>query len=281
MKIIITGAKGMLGHALMEVFSHENPLGWDLAELDITNQGDTMEKLTAQKPDVIINAAAYTNVDKAEEEKELAFKVNAQGVKNLALAASAAGATLVHYSTDYVFDGTNQKGYKEEDVPSNPVNAYGASKLAGENEMLSLIKEGKLKGYILRSSWLFGPDGKNFVQTIISLYENNSQIKVVNDQWGKPTYTKDLAKTTRQIIENDSQSGVYHIVNEPPTNWYEFTKEIIQIKFPGEPAKEIIPVDSSQFPRPAKRPNFSVLLNTKIPPLRSWKDALAEYIPLI
>jgi len=280
MKTIIIGAGGMLGHALMTTFAQEQPLGWDLAEIDITKADDVMSKISSEKPELIINAAAYTNVDKAEEEKDLAFRVNARGVENLAKAAAKIGATLVHYSTDYVFGNNKKEGYSEEDVPKNPLNVYGDSKLAGEQEILDyslLTTHYSLKYYLIRSSWLFGPDGKNFVQTIINLSKTQPQLKIVNDQWGKPTYTKDLAKATRKLIDNNYQFGIYHLVNEPATNWYEFAKEIISL-YDNHSQSKIIPVSSEKFPRPAKRPSYSILLNSKGPTMRPWKEALAKYI---
>lgn len=281
MKIVIIGAKGMLGHALMNTFRKFNPMGWDLDDLDITNQSQVRKKITALKPNLIINAAAYTNVDKAQEETDLAFKVNARGVRNLALAAGEIGAMLIHYSTDYVFSGDSPEGYKESDTPKQAVNIYGESKRAGEIEMLSLMNANKVKGYLIRSSWLFGPDGKNFTQTIISLYKTSPELKVVNDQWGKPTYTFDLADATKKLIDNRYQFGIYHLTNEPKTNWYEFAKGIVAIKFGNDSQKQIIPVDSQAFPRPAKRPRYSILLNTKGPKMRPWKKALKEYIPTL
>lgn len=284
MKTIIIGAGGMLGHALMEAFAQYKPLGWDLQEIDITQEQDVMTKINGEKPELIINAAAYTNVDKAQTEKELAFKVNAQGVKNLAQAARQNNAILMHYSTDYVFGNEKKEGYTEDDKPEHPVNIYGESKLAGEQKLLVYTLNPKpypLKYFLIRSSWLFGPDGKNFVQTIVNLAASNPELKIVNDQWGKPTYTKDLAKATKELIDNDYQFGTYHLVNEPATNWYEFTKEILAIKNKNQSQTIIIPVSSNEFPRPAKRPYRSILLNTKGPKLRIWQEALKEYVPTL
>ncbi|MBI3335189.1 MAG: dTDP-4-dehydrorhamnose reductase [Candidatus Portnoybacteria bacterium] len=281
MKILVTGSHGMLGHAVMETFKDQNPIGWDKKDLDITSKEQVSEKIGRLKPQVIINCAAYTNVDKAEQEKELAFKVNAEGVKHLALAASRVGAILVHYSTDYVFEGKKRKGYTENDIPSNPVNIYGSSKLEGERAILDLrFKIYDLRYYLIRTSWLFGPYGENFVQMIIKLIENNSQIKVVDDKWSKPTYTIDLAKATRALIEDKPPFGSYHLVNEPTTNRYELAKEIVRLKLANDLQNkpEILPVSSDKFPRPAKRPRYSILINKKRPRLRAWKEALEEYL---
>ena len=262
----------MLGHALQEIFREYFPTCWDIQDLDITNENDVHEKIANLKPQVIINSAAYTNVDKAEEEKELAFQVNAQGVKNLIEAARKINATLVQYSTDYVFEGKKEEGYTESEVPLNPVNIYGASKLEGENELQKYNNY-----YLIRSSWLFGPYGKNFVQTIINLYIAQPQLKIVNDQFGKPTYALDLARATEALLNNERPFGIYHLVNEPATNWYEFAKKIVESKF-SKVRKEIIPVSSEKFPRPAKRPHYSILLNTKRPLLRPWAEALKDYL---
>lgn len=270
----------MLGHAIVGELKDWRSIGWDIKELDITNEREVLAKIGKLKPQMIINCAAYTNVDKAEEEKGLAFKVNAEGVKNLAKAAVKTGAILIHYSTDYVFDGKKKEGYTEDDIPSNPVNIYGASKLQGEEELFLASKNLKLKTYLIRSSWLFGPNGKNFVQTIINLLTTNSQLRIVNDQHGKPTYTKDLAKSTKQLIEEKAPFGIYHLVNEPATTWYEYAKEILKLsKFHFDSSySKILPVSSDGFPRPAKRPPYSILLNTKRPLLRPWKEALEDYL---
>lgn len=282
MRLLITGANGMLGHAIMEAFKDWQPIGLDKEKLDITDEKAVLERMGKLKPQIIINCAAYTNVDKAEEEKKLAFKVNAEGVKHLALAASRVGAILVHYSTDYVFDGKKKEGYSEDDIPQSPVNVYGESKLAGEQELQRTVL---CKFYLIRTSWLFGPHGKNFVRTIIELNENNSQLKLVRDQWGKPTYTKDLTKATRKLIEDKAPFGIYHLVNESATNWYEFAKAIIS-SLPqtvyGNKKKGInlLPISSDESPRPAKRPSYSILINTKRPLLRPWGEALNEYLTM-
>lgn len=277
MKTIIIGAQGMLGHALMDVFAPSHPQGWDFKELDISNKSATLKKIIEYKPELIINAAAYTNVDKAEEEKETAFQVNFQGIQNLVEASGEVGSMLVHYSTDYVFGNEQKEGYREDANPKDAINVYGQSKRAGELAVEGGIKQG-LKAYLIRSSWLFGPDGKNFVQTILNLYEAKPELKIVTDQWGKPTYTPDLADATKKLIDNYYQFGIYHLVNEPATTWYEFAKTIITIKYNNHSHKSILPVSSDQFIRPAQRPHYSILLNTKGPIMRPWKEGLEEYI---
>ncbi len=262
----------MLGRSMQEIFADDNPTCWDVDNLDIVNEEEVTKKIKDLKPRIIINCAAYTNVDKAEEEKENAFKVNAIGVKNIVNIARLINAIVIHYSTDYVFDGEKKEGYSENDIPLNPINAYGASKLQGEKELMNYDNH-----YLIRTSWLFGPYGKNFVQTILNLYKTRPKLKIVNDQFGKPTYTKDLAQATNDLLGKKAPFGTYHLVNEPATSWYEFAKKIIELKYP-QSKKAIIPVASEEFPRPAKRPHYSILLNTKRPRLRPWQDALGEYL---
>jgi len=272
MNFLIIGAKGMLGHAMQEIFADDNPTCWDVDDLDIANEGEVTKKIKDLEPRIIINCAAYTNVDKAEEEKDNAFKVNAIGVKNIVNIARLINAIVIHYSTDYVFDGEKKEGYSEDDIPSNPINTYGVSKWHGEKELMSYDNH-----YLIRTSWLFGLHGKNFVQTIINLHQTQPELKIVNDQFGKPTYTKDLALATKDLLRGKALFGTYHLVNEPATNWYQFAKKIIELKYP-QSKKTIIPVASKEFPRPAKRPHYSTLLNTKRPLLRPWQEPLKEYL---
>jgi len=276
MKIIILGAKGMLAQDLNLVFQKDKPILMDKEELDITNEQEVKKILLNLKPDLILNAAAYTNVDQAETEKDLAFIINGQAVGYLARTAAKIKAVLVHFSTDYVFSGEKKEGYKENDQPKNPVNIYGASKLAGEEEILNTKN---LKYYLVRISWLFGPSiskqYENFVNTIIKLGEKNKEIKVVDDQFGKPSYTKDVAEKVKYLIEDRLPHGVYHLPNEPLTNWYNFAKNIVEIK--GLKTK-VIPCPSKKFKTLAKRPRYSVLLNTKLPLQRNWEEALKEYL---
>ncbi|MBI4127485.1 MAG: dTDP-4-dehydrorhamnose reductase [Parcubacteria group bacterium] len=275
--ILILGAKGMLGHALMDTFADLAPTGLDRDELDITNSIEVDAKFSLLTPKTIINAAAFTAVDQCENEatKPICDKVNGEAVGILAEAAKRISATIIHFSTDYVFDGTKQEGYLETDEPKNPVNAYGASKLAGEQA----LRSSGANFYLIRTAWLYGAYGKNFVDTMLSLGKTKKELTVVNDQHGKPTYTVDLAKATRRLLEGEYTPGVYHFVNEEATTWYDFAVEIFkQAKIP----MQVHPIPSSDFLRPAKRPAYSILLNTKFPPLRPWKEALAEYLqPII
>jgi dTDP-4-dehydrorhamnose reductase len=258
-KTLILGSNGMLGYDLCRIFPDCIQLTRN--ELDITDRTKVIETISGIRPEVVINAAAYTDVDGCEDNKELAFAVNGYGPGYIAEACSAVGAILVHYSTDYVFDGS-KKEYLESDA-TNPINVYGESKLLGEQ----LIAENMDDFRIIRTSWLFGFNGKNFVDTMLGISGKMDYVKVVNDQFGKPTYTYDLAAKTREIIEQES--GIYHITNEGVCSWYEFASAIID---------NVFPCSSAEFPRKAKRPTYSVLVNTKTKPIRPWSEALKEYL---
>lgn len=270
MSLLIVGARGMLGQALAEVFRDQQPTLWDKAEIDITDAAATLAKISDIRPTVIINAAAYTDVDGAEKDRDVAFAVNATGVANVAAAAKAVGATMVQYSTDYVFPGTNRTGIKEDDQPGPPVNAYGESKLAGE---VALRRSGATY-YLLRTAWLYGPGGKNFVDTMLLLAQTKSSLSVVNDQHGSPTFTYDVARATQEILEK-YLPGIYHTVNSGQTTWYDFAQKIFEL---AGKSIEVMPVPSSQFPRPARRPQYSMLQSSKGPTLRPWEVALDDYL---
>ena len=264
-KTLILGAKGMLGHALVEEFP--DAVAWDIEDLDITDEDIVFKKIIKENPDIIINAAAYTDVDGAETNKELCFKINAEAVKYIAKACKSIDSILVHISTDYVFDGKTE-GYGESDKKS-PLSIYGASKALAEDYIMEILN----KFYILRTAWLFGKNGKNFVNTINQLAQNKDSIDVVNDQKGCPTYTKDLAKKISSITKEPF--GIYHITNSGSCSWYEFAKEIVKL---CNLKCHVNPVSSDKFIRPAARPKYSVLLNAKTEPLRNWKHALKEYL---
>lgn len=276
MKILITGAKGMLAKAVINQFKDNNELILtDVSELDITDEKSTNEFITKVKPKYIINCAAYTAVDKAEEEVELAEKVNSIGPKNLAIAAKKNEATLIHISTDYVFNGELDisKSYIENDEIA-PVTVYGKTKAEGEKNII----ENCDKYYILRTAWLYG-DGNNFVRTMIKLGKEKNEVNVVNDQHGSPTYTVDLASIINQVIEKKLPYGIYHSTNLGFTTWYDFTKKIYEI---ANINCKVNPVTSEEFIRPAKRPKNSkmskekLLTNNVIIP--EYEDALKRYI---
>lgn len=256
--VLILGAFGMLGHDLQAVFPEAICHGRDV---DITDETAVFSCITRAKPKVVLNAAAYTDVDGCEEDPGSAFRVNGEGPGYIAKACNAAGAVLIHYSTDYVFDGARQE-YYEEDTP-HPINVYGESKLLGELRIREYTDDYR----IIRTSWLFGMHGKNFVDTMIQLSRQMDQVRVVNDQIGRPTYTVDLAGKTADII--GGEPGIYHITNDGRCSWFEFAEAIIG---------NAVPVSSAEFPRKARRPAYSVLMNTKTSPMRHWKDALSEYL---
>lgn len=275
-KILIIGAKGMLGQDLVKVFSADknyDVISWDLENLDITNKNNVFEKIGKLKPEIIINAAAFTDVDGCEDEakKDLCMKVNGEAVGYLASCASQINAILVHYSTDYVFNGKKSEGYKENEKEIDPVNSYGESKALGEKK----LQENTKRFYLIRTSWLYGKGGKNFVDTMLKLSETKKELKVVDDQHGKPTHTVDLAKRTKELIDKNLPYGIYHITNEGETTWFEFAKKIFEF---AKVNVKVNPCTSDEFPRPARRPTYSSLINTKLPASRRWEEALAEYL---
>lgn len=274
MKILITGANGQLGKDLFRVFEQDCtvfPLSKD--ELDITDSKMTMEIVKNLSPDVIVHAAAYTNVDQAESEPEQAFRVNAVGTRNVAVAAETTNAKFVYISTDYVFDG-NKQVYHEFDV-TFPINIYGQSKLAGEKMTEAFNK----RYFIVRTSWLYGQHGKNFVKTMLDLGQTRKEIKVVHDQIGSPTYSFDLANFIKELSVTE-QYGVYHASNTGKCSWFEFANAIFE---EAEMDIKVIPVSSNEYTRPAKRPVYSVLDHMSIRlnglnDLRPWQEALRSFL---
>lgn len=270
MRVTLLGAGGMLATALATAFDDTELAPLTQAECDITVPESVHASLSAARPDVILNAAAYTAVDDAESHEALATAVNGTGVGTLGAAARALGATVVHYSTDYVFPGTNPNGYAEDDEVG-PVNAYGRSKLAGE----TALRASGAAHYIIRTAWLYGPNGKNFVDTILRLARDKGTLSVVNDQTGSPTYTDDLAKAARTLVEVQPPFGTYHRTNDGRATWYDVAQAALEI---ADIRAELKPVTSAEFPRPASRPAFSILRSTKLPPLRPWREALEDYL---
>ena len=281
MKILITGANGMLAKSVRKRLEKGNELiCTDVADLDITDEKAVMEFVTNAKPDYIINCAAYTAVDKAEEAGEIVRKINADGPKNLAIAAKTVDAPLVHISTDYVFGGDLdiEEEYKEEDE-KHPVTAYGITKLEGEEK----IKENTDKYYIFRTAWLYG-DGNNFVRTMLKLGEIKDEINVVADQHGSPTYAEDLANIIGEAIEKKIPYGIYHATNEGFTTWYDFTKAIFE--YAGIIC-QVNPVTTEKYIEmmkitQAKRPKNSQMSKEKLLAqgihVPEWEDALKRYL---
>ncbi|MDP7116341.1 MAG: dTDP-4-dehydrorhamnose reductase [Candidatus Woesearchaeota archaeon] len=268
MKILILGAKGMLGTDLKKLFP--DATAYDLPELDITDKQAVDKAFSTLMPEAVINAAAYTDVDGAESNEQQAYAINADAVKNIAEAAKKINAIVVHYSTDYVFEGKDKEGYKEEDY-KNPLNVYGNSKSQGEDFLINETKQ----FYLIRTAWLFGKNGKNFVYTMMELGKTKPELSVVNDQIGSPTYTVDLARVTKQLLDEKKPFGVYHATNSGSCSWHEFACEIMK---QANLSPKVSPCTTDEFPRPAKRPSFSILKNTKLPKLRQWKQALKAFM---
>ena len=282
-KILILGAKGNLGQQLVKIFSSDNEvIAWDRGEIDISDRELMLKKIADLKPELVINAAAYNAVDKCEasdEEYELAKKINIDGPKFLAEACLKIGATLVHYSTDYVFDGAGKSGYKETDEPK-PINRYGKTKFHGEKRILEFSGNG-LKWYLIRTSKLFGPKAENeaakasFFDIMLGQSREKSSLEAVDEELSCFTYTPDLAKATKELIDKNSGYGIYHIVNGGSCTWHKAAVELFKLAGIGI---EVKPITGDKLARPAKRPKYSVLLNTKFPPLRDYREALKEYL---
>ncbi|MDB1688583.1 dTDP-4-dehydrorhamnose reductase [Enterococcus casseliflavus] len=272
--ILLTGGNGQLGTELRHLLDEKGLkyVSTDAQEMDITDEKATLAFIQELKPTVIYHCAAYTAVDKAEDEgKELDEKINVNGTENVAKAAKAVGAKFVYISTDYVFDGTKKEGvYKETDTP-NPQNEYGRTKLLGEQAVKDLLDE----YFIIRTSWVFGKYGHNFVYTMKRLAQTHPRLTVVDDQYGRPTWTRTLAEFMVYIIENNADYGIYHLSNDNSCSWYEFAKEILK-----ETDVEVAPVTSAEYPQKAKRPQYSVLDLTKAKNtgfvIPTWEEALAD-----
>ena len=278
MKIVIVGAQGMLGSDLIaHIPSGQQVIGTDIEDFDITNREETLEALMQIKPAWVINVAAYTQVDRAEEDREQAFRVNGAGVKNLALACKEIRAKLFHVSTDYVFDGKAKKPYHEEDA-LNPLSVYGQSKCEGESAVQNILDD----FIIVRTGGLYGKGGGNFVNTIVKMAQERDELTVVSDQWVSPTYTVDLSKAIA-ILVTRSPTGIFHVVNSGHCSWYEFACTIVEQT--GSTSR-VIPISSEQYNRPAPRPAFGVLDCRRFTEItkttmRPWEEALREYLSLL
>ena len=274
MKVLILGAKGSLGQVFVDLYRDHEVFAWDRNDLDITDEEAVANKIGELKPELIINCAAYNAVDKAEEERMMAEQVNGYSVGYIAKAANSVDATMVHFSTNYVFAGDKQAGYNEDDLPG-PQSAYAKSKFLGEME----IQENIEKFYLIRTAMLYGRSSvtgkQSFVELMLQLAKDGKEIKAIQDEFANPTYVVDLAQATRALIEQKKPFGIYHIVNSGGTSWHEWAKEIFVIK--GILAN-LIAITRDQYPRPAQRPQYGVLNNTKFIELRPWTEALKEYL---
>jgi dTDP-4-dehydrorhamnose reductase len=276
MKVLVTGAKGQLGTDLVLLLSDRGyeVYGYGKEELDITNFDQVKRVIREIHPDVVIHTAAYTKVDLAESEPDQAFLINSYGTRNVAVVSEAVGAKLVYISTDYVFDGTATTPYNEFAL-TNPQSVYGKSKLAGEQ----FVRDLHSKFFIVRTSWVFGKHGNNFVKTMLKLAKERNELMVVNDQVGCPTYTVDLANCILDLIQTEKY-GIYHVSNSGQCSWYEFAKAIF------EEAKikvKVNPCMTKDFPRPAPRPAYSVFQHMALNlnhyrKMRDWREALKVFL---
>ncbi len=280
-KIALIGSKGMLGSMVAELTDEDSiVLGLDLPDFDMTDREQVMDVLGGFGPRTIINCAAFTNVDGCESNEESAAKVNGEAPGYLAEAARSLGAFLVHISTDYVFDGLGSRPYTEED-PTGPLSAYGRTKLLGEQAVLS---SGLERFSIIRTSWLYGPRGKNFVETIARLAKERDELRIVADQVGSPTYTEDLAAALYVLLAREAV-GIFHFSNEGICSWHEFAEAIVEMmRKRGEEvrARRIVPIRTEEYPLPARRPAYSVLSKEKYKrttgaEVPHWRDGLRRY----
>jgi len=280
---LILGSNGQLGHDLMTVLNDRNQpvVGLDLPMIDITDAESVEQALTAYAPDVVVNAAAYTAVDNAESDETTAMAVNGLGPEVLASAcAQRPTVKLVQISTDYVFSGDATAPY-QEGAPTDPKSAYGRTKLAGEMAVLNLLPD---RGFVLRTAWLYGANGQNFVKTMLRLEATHGTLSVVADQRGQPTWSHDLAVQIVALIGAAAPAGIYHATNSGEATWFEFTREILSLI--GADRQRVLPTTTDRFPRPAPRPAYSVLGHDRwkdsgVAPMRDWRSALAEALPSV
>jgi dTDP-4-dehydrorhamnose reductase len=278
MKVLITGASGQLGQAFQFIEGDYKDVFFTFTDShngDITDKKATENLLNAIKPDFCINAAAYTAVDKAEAEQDTARLINVEGPDNLAAACKKHGATLIHISTDFVFDGSKKDPYTEDDT-TNPQSVYGLTKQDGELKIQEQLNE----YYIIRTSWVYSDFGNNFMKTMLRVAKEQPSLNVVDDQTGTPTHAVDLARAIMHIITSGTKAyGIYNFSNEGETTWYGFAKKIFEV---NNVNVEINPISTTQYPTPAKRPEYSVLDKSKIKKvfgiqIRNWEEALNHY----
>ncbi|MFH1009203.1 MAG: dTDP-4-dehydrorhamnose reductase [Candidatus Latescibacterota bacterium] len=278
MRILITGCKGMLGGECMALFAREHEVsGMDLGDADLTDRVQTIEAIASRSPELVIHTAACTDVDGCEQHPDRAFRVNAIGTQNVALACARLDATMVYISTDFVFGGQQDRPYTEFDAP-DPLSVYASSKLAGEMYVRALLK----RWYIVRTSWLFGRHGKNFVETILRLGGEQDELRVVDDQIGTPTFAGDLVTEMARLVATEAY-GIYHLSNKGSCSWFEFAQEILERAHVE--GVRVLPISTEALARAAPRPAFSVLRNycmelTIGDHMRVWEEGLAAYLEL-
>jgi dTDP-4-dehydrorhamnose reductase len=276
MKILLLGHRGMLGSDLLFQLGRKHEIiGLDKDEIDITSEFECRRTIQDNMPDIVINAAAYTDVDGCEKAKDECFAVNAEAVKYIAESCRKDNIRIIHFSTDYVFDGNGNEPYREDSL-CNPVNVYGESKLAGER----YLQERSSNYILIRTEWLYGRNGRNFVRTILEKARTVNKLEVVDDQTGSPTYTRDLAAAVDLLIERNI-AGIFHLTNRGSCSWFQFAKTILQVA--GVTSVTVLPIKSAQLNRPAKRPAYSVLsmqkfIQTTGKIMQPWQLALQDYL---
>ncbi len=278
-RILVIGSKGMLGRDLVEVLRSslrsDKVFGWDIDEIDITEENKTVTKIESLKPEIVINVAAYTDVDGCEVHEERAFAINAEGMRHVALGAGRCGGKVVYLSTDYIFDGKKGKPYFEDDPP-HPLNVYGRSKLKGEQYVQELAKD----ALVVRTQWLYGKYGNNFVASILRQAREKEVLSVVDDQIGSPTYTVDLSKAISLLVQREAR-GIFHVANSNFCTWYDYAQRILALS--GVRGVKVLPISSKELSRLAPRPSYSVLDTQKLKreagmTLRPWFEALKDYL---
>lgn len=279
LRVLILGARGLLGSDLLPLLTGRGHEVWgrDFGDFDIADAGRVEREIKALKPDAVINAAAYNDVDGCEGKRDWAFAVNAGGAGNVARGCSAVGAKMVYLSTDYVFDGSSGTPYKEQDF-ANPLNVYGSSKLQGERFIQEILEN----YLIIRTEWLYGRQGRSFVSTLLQLAEEGGELRVVDDQRGSPTFTKDLGWAIQLLLEVDVR-GIVHVTNSGCCSWFEFARRIFEEKGYDRRGIRLLAISSEELGRPAKRPanseldcsRFGVLTGQK---MRGWEEALNDFL---